>query len=174
MGRLSLFRNILNNFFFRYLPTKLAFAMPNSKEHIRIRLAKLLFVAIAFMAVGVVLELYLIGHFEDVFQLVPIITIALSFFIGIALWSKPLVNRVRLFKFSLLLCTISGFLGVFLHIKANYEFEKEMNTKASVTQLLIDSMSGAFPALAPGSMILFALIGYSYLLIVKSKNEVTH
>lgn len=59
----------------------------------------------------------------------------------------------------------SGLLGVYFHMKANFEFESELRPKLSFTQHLLDSFSGALPALAPGSMVVFALIGYTYIYI---------
>ena len=66
---------------------------------------------------------------------------------------------------------LSEFYGTFLHLKANYEFESEINSKTNLWQLLIDSFFGALSELALGNMILFSLIGYTHLLMIKKSNE---
>ncbi|MDX1314396.1 MAG: hypothetical protein R3356_02740, partial [Eudoraea sp.] len=50
----------------------------------------------------------------------------------------------------------------------------EMTPSAKGWDLFVESLSGALPALAPGSMIVLALIGYSYLILLKQKNEKIH
>jgi hypothetical protein len=75
----------------------------------------------------------------------------------------------NIFKLVLVLSTLSGFYGVYLHLVANYEFEIEMTPSASNWHLLVESLSGALPALAPFSMIILALIGYSYLILINQK-----
>jgi hypothetical protein len=74
-----------------------------------------------------------------------------------------------LFKVILGCTALSGIYGTFLHLRANYEFELEMKPNARDWDLFIESLSGALPTLAPGSMIVLALIGYSYILLLKQK-----
>ncbi|MEO1715042.1 MAG: hypothetical protein AAFU60_17060, partial [Bacteroidota bacterium] len=68
---------------------------------------------------------------------------------------------------TLLLTALSGVYGAYLHLQANYEFEQEMRPSAENWDLLVESLSGALPALAPASMIVLALIGYSYSMLIK-------
>ncbi len=46
------------------------------------------------------------------------------------------------------------------------EFEKELHNHTSGLNLLLETLSGALPALAPGSMIVYAFIGYLYILLI--------
>ncbi|NAS30971.1 hypothetical protein GTQ40_08330 [Flavobacteriaceae bacterium R38] len=73
------------------------------------------------------------------------------------------------FKLVLIVTALSGFYGVFLHLRANYEFEQEMKPTANGWDLFLESLSGALPTLAPGSMVVLALLGYSYLIFLKQK-----
>ena len=134
-------------------------------------LKKLLLIAIFFMAMGTGLELYLLDHYEDTFQMIPIICLLLSLSVFVFIQFKPIRSAYQVFKISLLLSALSGLYGTFLHLKANYEFEAEIKPSADPWSLFLESLSGAFPALAPGSMILFALIGYSYLILINQTNE---
>ena len=121
------------------------------------------------MAIGTTLELYLLDHYEDALQIIPIACLLVSILVFVFIQFKPVKGGFRLFKVSLMLSALSGLYGTFLHLKANYEFEAEMKPKADAWSVFADSLSGALPTLAPGSMILFALIGYSYLILINQK-----
>ena len=62
----------------------------------------------------------------------------------------------------MVLCVVSGFLGVLLHYRGNVEFELEMYPDLSGWKLLKESMMGATPALAPGAMIQVGLVGLAW------------
>ena len=129
-------------------------------------LKNVILAAFIVMMVGTVLELYLLQHYEDTLQIIPILCIGLVMLTAFVLFFK----RTRLFKnvFRLLLTltALSGFYGTYLHLVANYEFEVEMKPTASNWDLLSESLSGALPALAPFSMTVLALVGYSYLILI--------
>lgn len=115
------------------------------------------------------MELYLLKHYEDSQQLIPIICIGLALVFLMGLGFRFNIWTSRLFKLSLLACALSGFYGTYLHLMANYEFELEMTPEASTSSLFLESLSGALPSLAPLSMVVLALIGYSYLTILKQQ-----
>lgn len=115
------------------------------------------------------MELYLLDHYEDIQQLIPLICIGVALLVLVALIKRPTERIKRLFKLVLGLTALSGLYGTYLHLKANYEFELEMTPTAAGWDLFVESLSGALPALAPGSMIALALIGYSYLILLKQQ-----
>lgn len=118
------------------------------------------------MTVGTVLELVLLSHYEDRLQLIPILCIALIMINATILVFRRTSFIKATFKLVLVVTAVSGFYGSFLHLQANYEFELEMRPTANSWNLFLESLSGAFPALAPFSMIVLALIGYSYLILI--------
>ena len=132
-------------------------------------LRRIIVVALLFMLTGTAMELYLLDHYEDVLQLIPLLCIGASILVMMILFFRRNRLVVRIFKLILGLTALSGFYGVFLHMKANYEFELEMKPTASGWDLFSESLSGALPSLAPGSMIVLALIGYSYIILLKQK-----
>ncbi len=117
------------------------------------------------MAIGTIAELFLLGHYEDRNQLIPIVLIGLSMIVFIIhqFGSNRIINR--LFIGMMIGCVFSGFFGIGLHLKANLEFETEMHPSYSDWDIFVNSLSGALPALAPGSMIMFGIIGYLYILL---------
>ncbi|MEL7268164.1 MAG: hypothetical protein AAGL34_01170 [Bacteroidota bacterium] len=133
------------------------------------RLKRTLFITLLFIAIGTVMELYLLEHYEDRLQLIPIVCIALLLVLVIVLRFQKSKVLEWIYKLVLLLTSASGAYGVFLHLNANYEFEQEMRPSAKAWDLFVESLSGALPTLAPASMIVLALIGYSYLTLLKQQ-----
>lgn len=132
-------------------------------------LKKLTCATFVFMLLGVGLELYLLSHYEDTLQTIPLFCIGSIILLSIIIPFKRSVFLLTLFKVILVATALSGIYGTFLHLRANYEFEIEMKPNADNWDLFTESLSGALPALAPGSMIVLALIGYSYILLLKQK-----
>ena len=130
-------------------------------------LKNFIFCTLTFFLLGTLTELYLINHYTDIFQTIPIICIAISFFSFIVLIFKLTRFTLRLFKFSLLSNSLIGLLGVFFHLNSNYEFEKEMKPSSDSWGLFVESLSGALPALAPLNLVILSMVGYSYILILK-------
>lgn len=121
------------------------------------------------MVVGTILELYLIHHYESFTQLIPIICIGLILILVVVLRFKKSLFLNKLFKGVLIITALSSIYGVYLHLNGNYEFEIEMTPTANKADLLIESLSGGMPALAPMSMLVLALIGYSYLILINKQ-----
>ena len=122
--------------------------------------------ALLFIMFGTLIELYLINHYEDILQLIPILIIIIALLNLFFLFFRVSKTSKKLFKFILVLVSFVGLFGFILHLKANYEFEQEMRPSSNWTDLFVESLSGALPVIAPLSMIILSLIGYSYLIIL--------
>jgi hypothetical protein len=127
------------------------------------RISRLL--AVTYMAglLGVAAELLLIGHYEDWRQLLPLALIVLALLTAIWRWRRP--DRLASGAFQLVLGAMaaSGLAGFVLHYLGNREFEVERDPALSGFRLFAESMTGATPALAPGTMVLLAMVGWVYL-----------
>ena len=132
-------------------------------------LKKVILSAFVIMMIGTVLDLYLLNHYESRLQLIPILCVSLLMLTMIVLFFLRTKLIKSIFKFILGISALSGIYGVYLHLIANYEFEIEMKPTANNLDLFLESLSGALPALAPLSMVVLALIGYSYLILINKK-----
>jgi hypothetical protein len=112
--------------------------------------------------VGTAVELLLLGHFDGWKQLIPLVLLGIALFVLI--WHA--VNRgaapIRALQFLMLLFVVSGAFGILFHYRGNVEFELEMYPSTAGFQLFKKAVTGATPALAPGSMALLGLIGFAY------------
>ena len=135
----------------------------------RYSLKKVIVLAFLFMLIGTLLELYLLNHYENILQLIPVFCIAIALINSMFIYFRRSKASFNIFKIVLFLTSISGISGVFFHLQANYEFEQEIKPTANFWELFLESISGAFPVLAPLSMVVLALIGYSYLILINQK-----
>lgn len=121
-----------------------------------------LIVILVLGMVGLLVELLLIEHFEDAWQLVPLILLglglpALAWHAFAASWTSARAWRILMTLF-----VVAGFIGFYMHYAGNVEFELEQNPNAARWVLFREAMMGATPALAPGAMIQIGLIGLLY------------
>lgn len=125
-------------------------------------LRRALFAMLVLGLLGTGTELLLIGHFEDAWQWAPLALIAAGLLV--LLWHGMGRGRasLRTLRVLSLLFVLAGFVGVVLHFQGNAEFEREMTPAIETGELVRASMTGATPALAPGTMILLGLLGFAY------------
>ncbi len=112
--------------------------------------------------VGLGTELWLLGHFAEWRQQVPLALLAL----GLVLLAMRMRYRgaivLRLFRLTMLAFVLGGMVGLWFHLSANMEFELEMYPTLSGLELLFKSLGGAMPVLAPGALVQLGLIGLLY------------
>jgi len=121
-----------------------------------------LLLAIFFVGLlGTTAELFFLEHYEDVKQFIPLVVAVPGFAIGGWYAARPNAASLRGFRAVLLLFVVSGLAGLFLHYRGNVEFEKERDATLGGLPLIWEALRGATPALAPGTMIFLALIGYA-------------
>jgi hypothetical protein len=112
-------------------------------------------------ACGILLELVLMEHTEDIWQLIPILLIGSSVLLLMAhLW---LQRRwvLRGFQMNIVLVLLAAILGIWLHFDGKSEFQLEINPELSGWDLVWKCIHGHSlpPVLAPGAMILLGWVG---------------
>lgn len=107
-------------------------------------------------------ELLLLGHYETVFQMAPLVLLA--FGCGAVLWqiAAPRPASVRALQLVATMFLAAGGIGVGLHFDGNAAFEREMYPELRGAALVRESLTGATPVLAPGSMALLGLVAAAY------------
>lgn len=123
------------------------------------RLRTLLALLYVFGVLGLATELLLLGHTEDYWQWVPFIMISISLLGLLAVYTVKSPGSLKAFRGIMLLFIAGGIWGTWLHLKGNMEFELEMYPTMSGFKLLTEVLTGATPALSPGAMVLFGLLG---------------
>lgn len=126
--------------------------------------ARRILLAILFVGIaGISLELWLMAHTEDVYQLIPFFIAFAGVITMIAVALKPSTGSVRLFQAVMVLFLLSGIVGMWLHFQVNMEFQLEMDPALAGKALYQKAiLAKSPPALAPGAMIQLGLIGLAY------------
>ncbi len=125
---------------------------------------KLLLTAFLVSLLGTGAELLLLEHVEGFWQLVPVVLIGLG--VLVLLWYEAAKSTISttVFRGLMLLFGFSGILGLTLHFNGNMAFELEMYPSMQGGELIWETIKGATPVLAPGSMIATGLLGWAYTL----------
>jgi hypothetical protein len=113
--------------------------------------------------IGISVELWLLGHYEEVDQFIPLGLAAAGTLALAAAALRPTLLTVRLLQTLMLLFVVSGFVGIWFHYQATTEFQLEMDPALRGWALFRKAIvAKAPPALAPGAMIQLGLIGLAY------------
>jgi hypothetical protein len=109
---------------------------------------------------GTALDLALLAHYEDVWQLVPFAAILLSLATLIAVALVGSAATLRALRAAMLVMIACGVAGIVLHYRGNREFQLEVDPSLGGLDLLVTVLRAkAPPALAPANMALLGLVG---------------
>ncbi len=122
-------------------------------------LRRLVLAILTFGILGTGFELILLEHTEDNWQWVPLVLLAVGLPASIWLLLSPGFAIIRGFQVLMGLFILSGFVGQWLHFSGNVEFELEMYPSREGLELVWEALGGAYPSLAPGTMMLLGLLG---------------
>lgn len=120
---------------------------------------QLILVLLLFGMTGTTAELVLLEHFEDWRQKLPLGLLSLGAISAVLALARPSKSSLRFLQATMLTLVGAGVLGVYYHYVGNAEFELEMRPAMRGLELVKESLMGAFPALAPGAMVQFGLLG---------------
>lgn len=132
-----------------------------------------LLVLLVIGATGLVAELVLLEHYEDPPQYIPFGLLTLTLIVTAWHWMDGKRRSLRAFQTVMLLLVIAGPIGMFLHVKGNYEAEREFDPSVLGLDLWLEVIRGEAPMLAPGTLVQFGLLGllYAYRHPALSKKE---
>jgi hypothetical protein len=108
---------------------------------------------------GMGTELLLIGHVEGTLQIVPVSLLAAGLVVLLWFFMRPTAASRRALQALMVLFVVIGAVGVVLHYRGNQAFELEMYPELAGWPLVEQTLTGATPVLAPGSMALLGLVG---------------
>lgn len=117
---------------------------------------------LVFGCVGLLGELVLLEHYEELPQIAPLALLTLTLVTVIWHWVDGRKPSLRALQVLMMLLIVAGIVGVFLHLNGNYEFERELEPDLTGMPFWIEVFRGATPTLAPGTLIQFGLLGLLY------------
>ena len=124
---------------------------------------RFLFVILIFGMGGTAVELLLLKHDEDAFQLIPLVLLATGLVAVGSHAARPGAATAAAVRITMAAFVAAGLAGLYFHYGANVEFQLEGDPSLSGRALLMKVLQAkAPPALAPGVMIQFGLLGLAY------------
>ena len=124
---------------------------------------RILLVILVIGLTGTTVELLLLNHLEDKIQLVPLVAIGLG--LASLAWHVFRPSRASLLTVQVVMALFlaAGLAGIVFHVRANLEFQREFDPSLKGGALLWQAIRAKVPpALAPGVLVQFALIGLAY------------
>jgi hypothetical protein len=127
------------------------------------RLRALLLAVLAIGLTGTAVDLFLLEHYEDLWQSPPLVAVALGLLAVAWVWRAGSAAAVKALRAVMVLCLLTGAAGLAWHYQGNVEFQREMDPSLSGWPLVLKVLRAkAPPALAPAAMIQIGLVGLLY------------
>ena len=130
---------------------------------------RLLLLILALGMLGTAGDLLLIAHYEDGWQLPPLVLIGIGLVIVCWLGARganaasPSWIAVLALRVTMTMFMAAGIVGLLLHYNGNREFQTEMDPSLTGWPLFLKVVTAkAPPALAPGVMVQLGLLGLLY------------
>jgi hypothetical protein len=103
-------------------------------------------------------ELALEEHTKDTLQLIPFVLCGVGLLTVVAALVRPRKGTLLAVIVVMLLVALGGVVGIALHLLSNFEFDREIRPNAGMGDTIINTLKGASPLLAPGILLVVALI----------------
>lgn len=115
---------------------------------------------VLFGTTGLFAELVLLEHWHDSTQAIPLALLAMALAVTGLHVVSPTRRSAWLFQRVMGALVIVGALGVILHLRGNFEFEREILSDRAQGSILLRALQGATPTLAPGALLQLGLLGW--------------
>jgi len=128
-------------------------------EAILTKVRQFLLIISAGIFVMTTAELIFVSHWNESIQYLPfalcglgLITLALAYF-------RPSHGSFKALRWSMIVIGICSFIGFYEHMYNNYSFWLEIQPNSTAQDLIVATLNGGIPILAPGILLLGAVIG---------------
>jgi hypothetical protein len=132
------------------------------REMKHLTLRQLVFALIVFGMLGLLVELVLLEHYEDWQQWIPLGLLAVGLIDTAILFRRTTAGSLRFFRGLMVVFVVTGGLGLYFHLTGNMEFALERDATLTGVRLLLKSVHGGTPILAPGALTQLGLLGLAY------------
>ncbi len=123
------------------------------------RLRQFLLIISAGVFIMTVSELFFLSHWSETIQLLPFILSGLGLLTLSLAYFRPNRRTVTILRWSMIVIAACSLIGVYEHMANNFGFRMEIQPNATTWELILATLEGANPVLAPGILMLGAVIG---------------
>ena len=133
--------------------------MNSEKSLARIRQFLLIISAAVFIMT--VTELFFLSHWTETIQLLPFALSGWGLIVLGMAYFKPSPTTINVLRWSMIVIGLCSLIGIYEHMANNLGFQMEIQPNATPWELIMATLEGANPVLAPGILMLGAAIGWT-------------
>jgi hypothetical protein len=130
-----------------------------TSDSILARLRQVLLVISAGVFLMTVTELVFLGHWNKAIQYLPWALSALGLISLALVYFRPGRAAIMAMRWSMIVIGVCSFIGFYEHMSNNLRFWLEVQPDATTWELIKATLEGDNPVLAPGILLLGAVIG---------------
>jgi hypothetical protein len=125
------------------------------------RLRKFLLMLAVLLFAGALIELWLVGHTAEFVQWVAFVLAGVGASSSLLALFRLGPATVRILRVCMLVVALGSFFGIYQHISGNIALAREVHPDYSTSQLFWRGLQGGNPLLAPGILVVAALLALS-------------
>jgi len=130
-----------------------------NSEVVLARLRQFLLFISAGVFIMTVTELFFLSHWSETIQFLPFLLSGLGLITLCLAYFRPSPGTIAALRWSMIVIAACSLIGVYEHMANNLGFRMEIQPNATTWELVLATLEGANPVLAPGILMLGAVIG---------------
>ena len=123
------------------------------------RLRQFLLIISAGVFVMTVTELFFLSHWTETIQYLPFLLSGLGFMALVLAYFRPSRSTLLILRWAMAIIALCSLIGFYEHMSNNLAFQKEIQPNSTTWELILSTLEGGNPVLAPGILTLGAVIG---------------
>jgi hypothetical protein len=132
-----------------------------NSEVVLARLRQFLLFISAGVFIMTVTELFFLSHWRETIQFLPFVLSGLGLITLCLAYFRPSPRTITALRWSMIVIAACSLIGVYEHMANNLGFGMEIQPSATTWELVLATLEGANPVLAPGILMLGAVIGWA-------------
>ena len=132
----------------------------NSEQSLA-RIRQFLLIISAGVFVMTVTELFFLSHWTETIQLLPFVLSGWGLIALLIAYFRPSPATIKFLRWSMIVIGLCSPIGIYEHMSNNLGFQMEIQPNSSTWELILATLEGANPVLAPGILMLGAAIGWT-------------
>jgi len=132
----------------------------NSEQSLA-RIRQFLLIISAGVFVMTVTELFFLSHWSETIQILPFVLSGWGLIALVLAYFRPSPGIIKFLRWSMIVIGLCSLIGIYEHISNNLGFQMEIQPNSTTWELILVTLEGANPVLAPGILMLGAAIGWT-------------
>ena len=132
----------------------------NSEQSLA-RIRQFLLIISAGVFVMTVTELFFLSHWTETIQILPFVLSGWGLIALVLAYFRPSPATINFLRWSMIVIGLCSLIGIYEHMSNNLGFQMEIQPNSTTWELILATLEGANPVLAPGILMLGAAIGWT-------------